>query len=528
MSRFSRSLMGNDCDILLVAYEGEENLSVCSLAAFLVDKGLSIAIEPYMESRKEDILRTIIDRRPKIVGFSIAFQAMIGGFAELADHLRRNGVEAHFTAGGHIPTIAPEQTFEILPGLDTIIRHEGEHTLLELYESLDQPDRWPSIRGLVHRRDGVTRAAPPRPLIQNLDSLPFPVRPATLQTIRGLGVCSILASRGCNYNCSFCSIHQFYSDALGPKHRLRSPATVAQEMEQLFSRGARIFIFDDDDLGAKSVSERRWIEEFARELERRGLGDEILWSIFCRVDEVDADLLGRFKRCGLAFICMGIESGNEQGLKLFNKHFTVESVFRAVRALHDLGVGFEYGFMMFDPGSSFQSVRSNVEFLEELCIDGRVPVRFAKMVPLIGTPITRSLAEDGRLRGPITAPDYSFEDERLDLLELFWGRSFGMAFRRKGLVDRFRSARKDAVIVKKFFPDRYTPAFSESVTTLIKTFNDSAFETMHKALRFMEQKSYDDILYYWSILDMLSKQELDIQSRIGAALDKLVYAENSA
>lgn len=522
--------MRNNCDIVLVGfeYEGEENLSVCSLAAFLLNKGLQVAIEPYLDSRKGDILSSVIGKNPKIVGFSVAFQAMIGGFAELIDHLRRNGVRAHFTAGGHVPTIAPELMFSVLPGLDTIIRHEGEYSLLELWENLDKPDRWPGIRGLVFRRDGVTVTAPPRPLIRDLDSLPLPVRSERSHTIRGLGVRSILASRGCNYDCSFCSIHQFYSDAVGPRHRLRSPAIVAQEMEQLFGQGVRLFIFDDDDLGTKSALERRWIEEFAQELSGRSLAHEILWSIFCRVDDVDADLLGRLKECGLAFICMGIESGNEQGLKTFNKRFTVQDVFRSVNVLRELGIGLEYGFMMFDPGSTFLSVRSNLEFLEKLCAGGRVPLRFAKMVALMGTPITRALAETGRLGGNLAVPTYSFEDRRLDLLEQFWARCFAMAFRRKGLVDKFRSAGKDGVIVQKFFPRRYDPALPKSLAKLITTFNESAVETMEKSLRFMEEKSYDDILYYWYLLDILCKQELAIQSRIETALDGLIATAHGA
>jgi radical SAM superfamily enzyme YgiQ (UPF0313 family) len=147
--------MAAGCDILLVGHEDEENLSIRSLAAFLMNEGLRAVIEPYPGSQKEVILRRIESDTPKLVGFSISFQSMIRDFAELAAYLRRNGLSSHLTAGGHIPTLAPETVFDMVPGLDTIVRHEGEQTLLRLYQNLAKPDLWPGIRGLVVRRNGT-------------------------------------------------------------------------------------------------------------------------------------------------------------------------------------------------------------------------------------------------------------------------------------------------------------------------------------------------------------------------------------
>jgi radical SAM superfamily enzyme YgiQ (UPF0313 family) len=194
--------------------------------------------------------------------------------------------------------------------------------------------------------------------LKTLDALPFPVRSNSFKTFRGLGICSILAGRGCPYQCSFCSIQQFYSDAIGRKRRLRSPANIVREMEQLVKQGVRIFIFDDDGLITKSRSGRGWAEALAQGLERSGFADQIFWSMMCRVDEVDAAILGRLKNCALGFISMGIESGNEQELKTFNKKYQVEDIFRSLAILQNLGIGFEYGFMMLDPDSTFQSIKA--------------------------------------------------------------------------------------------------------------------------------------------------------------------------
>lgn len=518
--------MATACDILLIGHENEENLSIRSLAAFLIREGLRVGIQPYPGVQKEVILKRIERDTPSIIGCSISFQSMIHDFAELTAYLRENGVSSHLTSGGHIPTLDPETIFGLMPGLDTIIRHEGEYTLLELYQNLAKPSLWPGIKGIVVRRPGALEVAPPRPLIEDLDTLPFPFRANSFPTFRGLGIRYIQASRGCPYRCSFCSIQQFYSDAIGPKRRLRSPVNVVHEMERLFHAGVRIFIFNDDGLITKTWSDRSWAEELAQAIDKSGLADQIFWSMMCRVDEVDMAILARLKNCGLEFVSMGIESGNEQGLQTFNKKYHVEDIFRSVAILKNLGLGFEYGFMMLDPDSTFQSIKANLAFLEELCQGGLVPVRFAKMIPLMATPITRRIHTEGRLTGTLASPSFTYKDQRLALLELFFGKAFGAAFGSAGVVDRLRSAKKDTVILDKFFPGRYdVRAYEEAITELINDFNDSAFETLYKALEFMEGRSEEDILFYWYLLDMLCRQELQSQSEIAKALEKVVPAE---
>lgn len=190
----------------------------------------------------------------------------------------------------------------------------------------------------------------PRPLIQNLDSLPYPLRSDRVATHRGLGISSILASRGCYYNCSFCSIREFYREPPGLKRRSRSPSNVAQEMKQLFiKRGTRIFIFKDDDLPMKGRMHRQWIRDFVHELKKRNITDSIVWRISSRVDDLDAELIEEMKEAGLISLYLGIESGSNQGLRTFNKQYTVDDIYKALRTLQKSEMPFEFGFMIFDP-----------------------------------------------------------------------------------------------------------------------------------------------------------------------------------
>jgi anaerobic magnesium-protoporphyrin IX monomethyl ester cyclase len=469
------------------------------------------------------VLKRALTENPKIIGFSLIFQRMLPDFADLIRFLRTEMVGAHFTAGGHFPSIEFEKTMLLMPELDTVIRHEGEETMWELYQNLPSPHLWPQVKGLVYREDGHIKSSPPRPLIKDLDSLPFPVRSENLDTHRGVGMCSIIASRGCYYNCSFCSIHEFYREAPGPKRRSRSPANVAKEMEYLFSRGVRIFNFKDDDLGTKGRSQRKWIEDFISELKSRGLADEILWRISCRIDEVNSELIGKLMEVGLQVLYLGIESGSEKGLMAANKHYKVEDIYRALNVIRDLGLKFEYGFMLFDPFSTFDTVRENIALLEDLGKNGKAVVRFTKMFPYVGTDIARRLKKEGRMRGSIESPDYNFEDPRMDLLEVFASQAFhNMIFEEGGLTTSLQSAKFDSIVLDRFFRDSYnTESYAKSIADLTKRCNQSSLETLRMAVEFMDKRSYEDILYQWNMLDMLARQELTAQREIKADLDEL-------
>jgi anaerobic magnesium-protoporphyrin IX monomethyl ester cyclase len=111
---------------------------------------------------------------------------------------------------------------------------------------------------------------------------------------------------------------------------------------------------------------------------------------------------------------MGLESGTEQGLKVLNKEMSVEENLAAVRTLKELELNVSYGFMLFDPSSTFESVRENLAFLKNITGDGRAAATFSRMLPYGGTPIRDALRNEGRLRGDLTRPDYDFLDRRLN------------------------------------------------------------------------------------------------------------------
>jgi anaerobic magnesium-protoporphyrin IX monomethyl ester cyclase len=496
-------------DVILIGYEDEENLGLRWIASYLLAKKISTRIVPCHQAEKEEILAIIRQEAPKIVGFSLIFQRMLFDFANLMAYLRQNGVSSHFTIGGHYPSIEYEQLLQRVPELDSVVRHEGEATLYELFQRVDEPERFGEIAGLAFRRNGAIQLSPPRPLIADLDTLPLPVRTTGSDQIRGIGIRSILASRGCFYNCSFCSIHRFYHDAPGPKRRTRTPGNVVDEMEQLYAQGTKIFSFKDDDLGTRTREQRRWIETFASELEKRGLAGDILWRISCRIDEVDPGLLSRLAQVGLHTVYLGIESGSEQGLKIANKHYHVADIYRAIDNLRKIDLEYEYGFMLFDPYSTFDTVKDNIKMLEYLGNDGKTVIRFTKMFPYVGTAIERRLKDEGRLQGTIASPDYEFLDPRLNLLEVIVSQSFhDLIFGHEGLGKSLGSARFVVNVLRKFFPGQYdVDDYEREMCRLTRQCNNTALDTLDNAVEFMEAHTRDEALNSWWLAELLISQE---------------------
>jgi radical SAM superfamily enzyme YgiQ (UPF0313 family) len=409
-----------------------------------------------IEAPQDELVEAIAQANPLLVGFSLIFQFYIRRYAALMARLRRRGVACHFTMGGHYPSLSSEQTLKAAPELDSIVQFEGEATLLELVRALATAEDWRGITGLIRRGPAGALANPPRPLAPDLDALPYPDRDFEPMVILGRKAMPILASRGCARTCSFCSIHTFYRTAPGKVVRLRRPAEVVAEMRMLHvTRGVEIFLFQDDDFPLFGPKWRAWAGEVADELHASGLSRKVIWKINCRADAVEAQLLSRLRDAGLYMVYMGLESGTEEGLITLHKQITVEQNLAAVRTLKEIGLRFEFGFMLLDPSSTFDSVRGNLAFLREIVGDGCAPATFCKMLPYDGTPIKATLEAAGRLKGDVCAPDYDFLDPRLDAFYASLARIVdvtGWIHGPRALTMQLEWAHQEVAVIRRLFP----------------------------------------------------------------------------
>jgi anaerobic magnesium-protoporphyrin IX monomethyl ester cyclase len=400
--------------VMLIGFQRHSNLGIGYLASNLLRAGYRVEVFDF-EADRHQILEAARSLDPVLIGFSLIFQSYISWFGSLIRYLREHGVTCHFIMGGHFPSLSYERTLATIPELDSVARFEGEETLLELVDCLSGGQDWHTLTGLAYRDGESAVATPMRRLIDDLDTLPYPVRAFRRNAILGRHATPMLASRGCARTCSFCSIHMFYRTAPGKVVRTRKPAEVAREMRFLLEEhGIGIFMFQDDDFPLYGPVWRRWALEFVNELHKNRLPGRVAWKINCRADAVEPEVFIEMRNAGLYMVYMGLESGTEEGLKTLHKQITVEQNLRAVRILKEIGALFEFGFMLLDPSSTFDSVRANVNFLRAIVGDGSAGATFGRMVPYDGTPIKDDLERQGRLKGDVCRPDYDFLDPRLD------------------------------------------------------------------------------------------------------------------
>ena len=520
--------MNKSVDALFIAYETQENLGVRSIMAVLSEAGFTSIIVPFFPGEYDQIVRSILRYKPRLVGFSIIFQYTIDDFNQLANHLRQSGVHTHFTAGGHFPSIRPLDVLQLIPALDSIVCYEGEYTMIELLQRLSSPGEWGGISGLAFRQNGEVKINSPRPMVTDLDKLPRLVRNEPRVLTHGVRTASMLASRGCLYDCSFCSIRQFYQGAPGPLRRTRSPNSVVEEMIDLYERyGVRFFNFQDDDFAAKTPEQRRWLNRFLGEISAAGLADKIIWKIACRVDDVEVDFIQRCQKHGLAGVYLGVESGNQTGLQALNKHVTVDQNLAAIQTLKELDISFEMGFMLFDPSSTVETVAQNIRFLQQTMLDGKAPVNFCKMLPYAGTPIETQLKCEGRLRGTVSQPDYSFLDPRLDLYAHFVHQTFQQRnFKYSGLVERLCTSLFDVVLARITENPDWLEDYQRELQAVTGKVNRIALDTLQAALDFVTERDLFEILNQWRYFKELMSWEMEQENLLDEELTQVISRFN--
>jgi radical SAM superfamily enzyme YgiQ (UPF0313 family) len=463
-------------DVALIGYQDQGNLGMGYLASVLHERGRRVEMIDVRDSEGSIAERLLVDQ-PLVVGFSLIFQFFLPQFRRLAVYLRRAGVTSHFTIGGHYPSLCHADVLSHFPELDSVVRYEGELTLVDLVERISAGADWRKTPGVAYRDGDAIAESEQRALIADLDSLPFPYRPYQPERIVGLPTLSLLASRGCARRCSFCSIHTFYRTARGKVVRVRKPEKIIEEMLELHrDQGVRIFLFQDDDFPLWGRAGRRWVDELVDRMHDSGLSERTVWKISCRAEYVEPELFTKLKDAGLFLVYMGIESGVEQGLEVLHKQMTIEQNLTAVQVLKDVGLCFSYGFMLLDPSSTFDSVRQNIAFLREIVGDGYAAATFCRMLPYGGTPIRDRLEQEGRLRGDLTHPDYDFLDPRLNAYYSLLKESARPWIHDRGLSHEFNWAWEELATIERLVVDVHgVEAYREVLTSLTAEANEALF-----------------------------------------------------
>jgi radical SAM superfamily enzyme YgiQ (UPF0313 family) len=437
--------------VAFVAFDEFCNLGISYIRAVLEKAGFKTVFID-LELEKEEIVSLLKYVKPLMVGFSVILQYHIKKFSELARFLRDKGIECHFTAGGHYASLKPEELFKMIPELDSIVRFEGEYITLDLVDRLAARKNWKEIKGIAYIEDNKTILTSLRDQVKKLDEFPFPVRPALKYYTFDLKYSSLIASRGCSHNCAFCNIQKFFRHPGWKVKRVRRPDMVVSEMKYLNNRlNCSVFLFEDDDFPVNYKPEPDWINEFCIELRKKKLDGMIMWKINCRPDEIEEKKFELMRKNGLFLVYLGIEYGNNKGLKYMNKHLSVSQILNGISILKNLRIGFDFGFILFHPDSTFISVDENINFLKSICGDGYAVANFVRMEPFYETKIEYKLIVEGRLKGDPESRTYDFIEDPMNRFYAFITDIFRpWLYSVDGLMNISKWARNNILVCQRF------------------------------------------------------------------------------
>lgn len=333
-------------------------LGLMYLSSYIKQFGATTKIYDLNHDYETDVEREIISNSPDFLCFGVA----ITSYRRVINYirsLREKGYSGKIIGGGnHITNIAydsePQKFFDFL------VIGDGENALKEILENT-------SSNKVIKSKD-----------IDDLDSLPFPdydcvnMRNYSM-TVEGKKGALMVASRGCIYSCIYCG------SAKIKKVRQRTPENIIAEMQLLYEKyNIRGFYFGDDIF---TFDEKRTLE--ICDLIKENFRD-IVFRITTRANLLTPQICKSLKESGCSIVCLGLESGNNEILKLIKKGETTEIQRKGVEMCHDAGLKVKGFFIIGLPGETRKTALQTIEFAKSLNLEY---VDCYPITPYPGTPL---------------------------------------------------------------------------------------------------------------------------------------------
>lgn len=295
----------------------------------------------------------------------------------IAGFLRSHNIPV--AIGGIHATFMPD---EALQYADYVVRGEADLTFLPLVRTLEQGGQPCAISGVSYWSEGQALHNPCLPPGVDMDHLPIPDL-TLFEQQKPLRSIPVMTSRGCPYNCNFCSVTPMF----GRRYRFRNTAKILEELSAY--RGRHVFFCDDNF----TADPRRSKELLQGMLDHKiGLNG---WGAQVRVEAArDEELLHLMKMSGANIVYIGFESINPATLEAYNKQQSVEDIRNCVRRFHDFGIKVHGMFVFGSDSDTVQTIRDTADFALDTRIDS---VQFLTLTPLPGTPLYERLDAEGRL-----------------------------------------------------------------------------------------------------------------------------------
>ena len=332
----------------------------------------------------------VAEFRPDVIGMYVC-TPYFPAACEVARELKRAAPNAPILAGGHHPTLAPDDVMAA-SCFDMLIIGEGEKPTIKLLDTLAAGAPLEEVPGLWWREAGEVRKTPKDRLLEaaHMPGVDWSLHDE--ETLRAnfyfWGMLPVMASRGCPARCSFCSITNVQKLYAGERFlRFRDPIEVIDEIEADWARyrdyGMRMVSFYDLNF----LVNPRWLKQFTDEYKRRGLNRTLKWNGYTRADHVSPATLECLKDSGCVNLRVGIEAANPYMRNiLYEKDVPQQVLLDALRGIKKLGISITGYFLVGGPGERPEWLMESLELAKREGVD--FPVFFLYK-PLAGTDILK-------------------------------------------------------------------------------------------------------------------------------------------
>ncbi|MAG02617.1 hypothetical protein CMI42_04730 [Candidatus Pacearchaeota archaeon] len=391
-------------------------MGMAYIASYLRDNGIEVQMLDLAALRSDDKMerKLIMESKADMIGMAATTNTVMQAY-DLAKISKEVLPDARVVVGGPHPTMEPIRTLEECKQVDYCVLSEAEESMLELAQGKKDKD----ILGISYRKDGEIVVNPSRPLIQDLDKLPFPARDLLpldkywTPGVRRYPYAIMITSRGCPYSCTFCSNFR----TQGKQFRARSSENVLAEIDHLVKDyGVKEINIIDDNF--TFLPER--VKKICDGLIERNYDLELKTGNGIRADRVSPKMLKHMKKAGFYLVAFGIETGSERILKKMRKGETLDHIRNAVKWSKQAGLLTEGFFMFGNEGEGKKEMLETIQFAKELDLS---IAQFQIYTPVPGSPLFDTIKRDGKLFSEkwedfnaFSKPLFEYQDSKFDLM----------------------------------------------------------------------------------------------------------------
>jgi anaerobic magnesium-protoporphyrin IX monomethyl ester cyclase len=358
---------------------------------------------PYGKIREE-----IRRRKPDIVGIASPFTCQAENAIRVGDIAKEVDPNISTVVGGPHVTAVPVEFLEGAKNIDIAVVGEGEYTMLDIAKCFEGKMNTDDVQGIAYRQDdGTVKQNALRPFIEDLDELPYPaynlvdmkryLNPKRIEyrSFKDRAV-SMITSRGCPFNCNFCSVHLH----MGKKFRAHSVNYVVNHIEYVMNKyGVRTIFFEDDNL----TFDVKRLEAICDKIIERSIRFNWETPNGIRADYLTLNLLKKMKRSGCQSVFFGIESGDQYVLdNVIGKSLNLKRVVNVAKMCKDIGLRTAAFYIIGFPGERKENMLKTVELALRLKRDFDVGMLLHVATPSLGTRLYEDCVKKGYIKEKLT------------------------------------------------------------------------------------------------------------------------------